>query len=384
MKNRRDLVGKCHAALLLATLLLVCLPFPAMADGIIIPRPPDPVTPWRDVPLSVRYHHVDVRIVDQVATTQVDQVFVNDAPYTVEGTYIFPLPTDAALSSFDMTVDGVRLEGRLLSKDEARAIYERIVREQKDPALLEYVGRGAYQASIFPIPPGAERRIRLSYEEILPKSAGLVHYRYPLNTEKFSARPLQDVSVTVQISAQLPIRAIYSPSHAIDLTREDARHASASYEARDVTPDQDFDLYFSTSRDAVDISLMSYRPAGEDGFFLLLLTPPLEARSHRGGRQGRHPGHGYVRQYGRRETRAGEGSGALRPRPAPGGRPFQRHLLQQRCAAAGRRAHSGARRGHRASNSWTTWWRAARPISTAPFWRRLQAPTRNAPRFWSS
>jgi Ca-activated chloride channel family protein len=229
------------------------------------------------VPLSVEYHHVEGRIVDQVATTEVDQVFVNDAPYTVEGTYIFPLPTDAALSSFDMTVDGVRLEGRLLSKDEARAIYERIVREQKDPALLEYVGRGAYQASIFPIPPGAERRIRLSYEEILPKSAGLVHYRYPLNTEKFSARPLQDVSVTVQISVQLPIRAIYSPSHAIDLTREDARHASASYEARDVTPDQDFDLYFSTSRDAVDISLMSYRPAGEDGFFLLLLTPPLEA-----------------------------------------------------------------------------------------------------------
>ena len=70
--------------------------------------------PWRAIPLTVKYHHVDVTIKDQVATTHVDQVFVNEADFAVEGTYMFPLPEDAAISSFDMTVDGQKLEGKLL------------------------------------------------------------------------------------------------------------------------------------------------------------------------------------------------------------------------------------------------------------------------------
>ena len=48
-----------------------------------------------------------------------------------------------------------------MGRDQARAIYEDIVRQQRDPALLEYVGRGAFQASIFPIPAGAERRMEI-------------------------------------------------------------------------------------------------------------------------------------------------------------------------------------------------------------------------------
>ena len=52
----------------------------AAADGIIIPHPPpDQPISWRDVPLTIKYHRVDVTIVDQVATTKVDQVFVNEA-----------------------------------------------------------------------------------------------------------------------------------------------------------------------------------------------------------------------------------------------------------------------------------------------------------------
>jgi hypothetical protein len=44
-----------------------------------------------------------------------------------------------------------------LGRDEARAIYEEIVRTRRDPALLEYIGRGAFQARIFPIPLGGGR-----------------------------------------------------------------------------------------------------------------------------------------------------------------------------------------------------------------------------------
>ena len=141
---------------LAAISLWLALISPAAADGIIVPQPPrDRPISWREIPLTVKYHRVEVIIKDQVATTHVDQVFVNEATFPVEGTYLFPLPEDAAISSFDMWVDGQKLEGKLLGREEARAIYEDIVRKQRDPALLEYVGRGAFQARIFPIPHAA-------------------------------------------------------------------------------------------------------------------------------------------------------------------------------------------------------------------------------------
>ncbi len=264
----------------LALLMLVLSARPAAADGIIIPQPPvdvDRPVPWREIPLTIKYHRVDVTITDQVATTHVDQVFVNDVRFPVEGTYIFPLPEDAAISSFDMWVDGQKLEGQLLGREEARAIYEEIVRRQRDPALLEYVGRGAFQASIFPIPPGGERRIELTYTQVLGQENGLVHYRYPLNTEKFSARPIQEVAVTVHLADKSPLRAIYSSSHPVDVTRDGDRRATIGFEARDTRPDRDFDLYYSLSADAIAINLLSYKPYDEDGFFLLLVTPPVEA-----------------------------------------------------------------------------------------------------------
>jgi len=264
--------------LLLLLYMLIFAAHPVSADGFIIPHPPiDRPIPWRDVPLTIKYHRVSVSIEDQVATTKVDQVFVNDADFAIEGTYIFPLPEDATVSSFDMWVDGKKLEGKLLARDEARRIYEDIVRQQKDPALLEYVGRGAFQARIFPIPPHGERRIELAYSQVLTHQSGLVHYRYPLNTEKFSARPLSEVAISIELSGRAPLRAIYSPSHQVQVERNGARRATVGFEAHNVRPDRDFDLYYSLSSEAIAVNLLSYKPYDEDGYFLLLVTPPVEA-----------------------------------------------------------------------------------------------------------
>jgi hypothetical protein len=76
-------------------------------------------------------------------------------------------------------VDGTPIEGKILDADEARQIYEDIVRRRRNPALLEYVGRGAVQARVFPIPPGGSRKIELEYSEVLPVDNGLVRYVYP-------------------------------------------------------------------------------------------------------------------------------------------------------------------------------------------------------------
>ncbi len=272
-------------------LLLLCTAFPAnpvSADGIIIPEPPPcpPNSPCPPLPrpisqLEIRYHHVTVDIHDQLAVTRVDQVFFNPNDWTVEGTYIFPLPAGAAVSNFTLWIDGQPVEGKVLPAAEARQIYQDIVNQLRDPALLEYIGRGAVQASIFPIPPGEERRVELEYSQILEIDQGLVQYIYPLNTEKFSLQPLKRFSVTVNVSSSQPVRAVYSPTHPIDIQRDGLHTFTASYEASQVLPDTDFTLYYSLGETPA-FHLLSYRDPFDvddpDGYFLLLLAPQPDAR----------------------------------------------------------------------------------------------------------
>jgi Ca-activated chloride channel family protein len=281
---------KTTRLVLILTLLLLAFPASARADGIIIPEPPicDPCPPPPclepgpcPIPspvsqLAVRYHKVDVTINDQVAVTHVDQVFFNPNDWAVEGTYIFPLPADAAVTSFSLWIDGEPVEGQVLDAEQARQQYQEIVNRMRDPALLEYAGRGAVQAHIFPIPPQGERRVELEYTQALAAENGLVRYVYPLNTEKFSVLPLEKVSISVDVRAGVPIRAVYSPSHNVDISRDGEQHVTAGYEAEDVLPDADFALYYSLGESQA-FHLLTYRDPGDEtdpgGFFLLLLAP---------------------------------------------------------------------------------------------------------------
>ncbi len=274
---------KKQTAVLLALFVVFITVIPVLADGIIIIDPPiDPPPDWQPW-LTIRYHRVTVTIEDQVAITKVDQVFRNDGKVAAEGTYVFPLPPGAVVHSFVMWVDGKPVEGEILLADKARDIYESYVRRQRDPALLEYVGRDAVRARIFPIPVGEERHIQLEYTQVLPVTDDMMAYRYPLNTERFSALPLEQVSISVSLTSKTPLRAIYSPSHQneIVITREGTHRATISYEANHVLPDRDFELYVGTSSEDIGINLFTYQTGDEDGFFLLMLTPALAGEMQR-------------------------------------------------------------------------------------------------------
>ncbi|MDH5508086.1 MAG: VWA domain-containing protein, partial [Anaerolineae bacterium] len=127
-----------------------------------------------------------------------------------------------------------------------------------------------------PIQPRGERRIEIEYTQALTAENGLVRYVYPLNTEKFSALPLENVSVSVDIRSGQPIRAAYSPSHPVSISRQSSTHFRAGYEDSNVTPDADFALYYSIGA-AEAFHVLSYRdpndPYDSDGFFLLMLAP---------------------------------------------------------------------------------------------------------------
>jgi Ca-activated chloride channel family protein len=175
-----------------------------------------------------------------------------------------------------MTIDGETVEGKLMSAAEARAIYERIVRDLRDPALLEYVGQGLFQASVFPIPVGETRTVAFTYVQTLDLADGLYRFNYPLATRRYSAAPVEEVAVAVNLVNQPGLRTIYSPNYPLQIERTAADAATVSYTAAGVQPEGDFDLYFGVDEQAIGLNLLSYKPASEDGYFVLLLAPTVE------------------------------------------------------------------------------------------------------------
>ena len=84
---------------------------PLFADGFIIPshRPGEVI-----LPLTVKYHHVQVEIINQVARTSIDEVFINNHDRDIEGTFIFPLPEGASISEFAMFIGDQKVLGEVL------------------------------------------------------------------------------------------------------------------------------------------------------------------------------------------------------------------------------------------------------------------------------
>src|SRR5438046_7124293 len=201
-------------------------------DGIVpspwpLPRPrpgpwprPWPVPPprvYQFCPLEVTRHQAEVRIKDQLAATSIEQEFYNPNAQRIEGTFLFPVPKGAQIKKFAMEIDGKPVEAELMASDKARGIYEDIVRKLRDPALLEYAGLDVFKVRIFPIESHAKKRISLSYTQLLKSDSGLIGYAYPLNTEKFSAKPIPDASLKVEVELNRPLKSIYSPSHTVQI-----------------------------------------------------------------------------------------------------------------------------------------------------------------------
>ena len=276
------------------------------AQGVIVPIICD-TRPCRPIPrpqpllnaLPVKSIKLDTKIANQVATTHVEQVFRNDTPYTLEGTYFFPIPEGASISEFAIWENGKKLVGEVRSREQARQIYDAIVRRQRDPGLLEYAGQNLLQASIFPIPPNSDKKLELTYTQVLKADSGTVAYRYPLGTghnlwrrppiaiDDLPVRPTAvrrgmpeqqfgTISGTIEIEAKNSIRNIYSPSHTIDIKNITERSAKVSFETSG--NNKDLELFYTVSDDDFGLSLITYRETGKDGYFMLQLSPKADIR----------------------------------------------------------------------------------------------------------
>ena len=266
----------------LLLLFLICAAGAAVANaqGVIVPGPCRrcPTPPIREIPpvlprsLPVKSIKIDTRISSQVATTHVEQVFRNDTNFVMEGTYFFPIPESASIAEFAIWDGDRRLVGEVRSRDEARRIYEEIVRRQRDPGLLEYAGKDLFQASIFPIPPHSDKKLELTYTQVVRAEGGTVSYRYPLGTGRQSTQ-IGTVAGRIEVESREPVRNVYSPTHEIAVKHHSDRRSLVSFESGAGKEPQDFQLFYTISKEDFGLTLLTHREPGKDGYFLLMISP---------------------------------------------------------------------------------------------------------------
>ncbi|MCW5821976.1 MAG: VWA domain-containing protein [Cyanobacteria bacterium TGS_CYA1] len=216
---------------------------------------------------------IKVDIFDQVAKTYIKQTFKNDTDKVLSGTYLFPLPDDATFSSFSLHIDGKPVEGKILEKAEATAQYEAIVRKMIDPGLLEYADYKTVRARIYPIPAHGSKTVELEYTQLLKSNGGIVSYKYPLRATNKDA--VSETNLNVSIKGKQGIRTIWSPTHHISMTRKNEHQATVTFNEKNGTDEKDFLLSYVLSASELATNLQSHKKDGEDGYFLLAISPPI-------------------------------------------------------------------------------------------------------------
>src|SRR6266550_236237 len=213
---------------------------------------------------------VQVSVTGRVARVTVEEWFRNNGPVMDEGMYHFPLPGEAVFSSYSLWQGDQELRGEAMDATQARAIYEAIVRQKRDPALIELAGQGLIRARVFPIAPGETRKITLKYTQLLDRAGDAWRFRYLGDRNRQSAPR----SFRMEVDSASRFGDPYSPTHQVQVTRRDDR---LEVTLGDAAAGADFELLLPLARGLVGLSLIPHHPVGEDGYFMLLLAPGAAA-----------------------------------------------------------------------------------------------------------
>jgi Ca-activated chloride channel family protein len=251
---------------------------------------------------------VRVELADRVLRYQVTETFRNRGGLIGEADYIFPMPAGAAFEALELEIDGELVSGETMPADRARRIYEDIVRRNRDPALVEYMGRGMLRTRIFPIQPGEEKRVVVRFQSVAEREGSALRVDYLRGSGPRAAPIGIPMPHPVPLPAPMPRRGVevdaartsstqqrggeesgnlftlvytngdqfgapYSPTHELRVNdRGGRREVTASGDAPQVTI-----LLPLRRTNAASVTMLPYAPGGEDGFALITVTPPAVA-----------------------------------------------------------------------------------------------------------
>lgn len=223
--------------------------------------------------LEINQYHIKIAINNQLARTEINQIFTNRNNSEMDGMYIFPISDDTALSNFALSIDGNPITGRLLSETNSRNIYRSCV-ENGNSAFLEHQGSKAYVVEVPSIPANSTQQFEFEYSQIIDVDSDLVQYTYPLSLAKYGDRRIEDLTVEMSIESDTELRTVYSPSHEVELSRKDDKNVQIQYTDQHFDPDDDFQCFYSVSNDDFGMTVLTHRAdEDEDGYFMLQVSP---------------------------------------------------------------------------------------------------------------
>ncbi len=260
-------------------------PMPAVGIGAPQPLPfPCPIGQASIVRTRTDVH---VRLVDRVLRYEVDERFVNRGNTVGEADYVFPLPKNAAFQDLQLEINGELVSGETYGADEARRMYEEIVRRQRDPALVEWMGQGMLRARIFPIAPGEEKKVLVRFQSVAQREGDALRVDYFGGGNNGSSQDSRNadaslrsgqgggsVHLTLTYPNKTGLGRAYSPTHELD-TRDHGSETEVAVQgdARNAT------LLIPVARtNAPAISVLANAPGREDGFVMVTVAPPDQGR----------------------------------------------------------------------------------------------------------
>jgi Ca-activated chloride channel family protein len=219
----------------------------------------------------------EVTIRDRAANTALQFELHNPEARDQEAVLLVPVPDGAAVSQFTFLGTAPEPTAKLLSREEARRLYDEITARAKDPALLEFAGLQCLRTSVFPVPAGGRQAIRFVYDHVLDADGHRVDYVLPRSELLANDTPW---SVTVDLQARDAIGVCHSPSHEVEVTRRAANAMTLRVTERSRRDPGAFRLGFATTTDPSQptAAMFAYPdPTIGGGYFLLLANAPRPA-----------------------------------------------------------------------------------------------------------
>ena len=231
------------------------------------PQPPPCTT--RGVERSSR--EVRVTLEGRVLRYEVTEQWTNHGRSIGEADYVLPLPKGAAFEDLALEIDGEMVTGEALAAGEARRVYEEIVRQRRDPALVEWMGLGVLRTRIFPIQPGETRTVKVRFRAVAEREGDALRVDVP-------APRGQGTNSGTALSLRWPagdgFGEAWSPTHRVVVGRDGERRTARVMDANGTVTM----LIPVRDNDRAAISVLTHAPQGEDGYALITLTPPVLVR----------------------------------------------------------------------------------------------------------
>jgi len=259
----------------------------------------------RKVPVPLAHTDVEAEVCGYISSVTVTQTFRNPFEEKIEAAYAFPLPHDASVNEFLMTIGERRIRGIVRERQEARRLYEAARVRGHVASLLSQTRPNVFVQKVANIEPGKKIDVTIRYHGALEYSDGWYEFVFPMvvgprynppghvdgigavarhrvgssgqGTEVSYLRPEErsghDISVRLDIDAGVKIESLVFPSHEVAVQRPDERRARVTLATADRIPNKDLVARFRVAGKQLKSRMLTHR--GEDyGYFTMMIYPP--------------------------------------------------------------------------------------------------------------